>query len=548
MDQVLNLQKVMTEEVIDNALDNMPPEAAAFSADKMKKLLLLRRDLLDEAIKNYYAMLAKQIFVIGTNDKEYFDLNRLPNGDVQVNVYQLTSKGIGKNIYSRLVKKSETEEIILYGLGKADEFNITGKSDKKIIIRIAGGSGKDKINDSSTIGRGKGSIVYAAHNKDEIQEHNSSKVIRLDQDLIFDTQNLFNYDYGMIWPFMGYNADDGFVAGFQYLNTKQGFAKPEFSSRTRYLIAGTTKSNFNLEYQKIKRRTGTFWDYNLELHATNRDRRKQYFYGLGNDTEKNADLMLNNYYRNEMGIYGGKLGFIRGFWQKSHFKPSVRIEYVDVNPLPLNQDGEGSGTIYDNLPKEFGVGGNLMTGMDLDFVLDFTDNPFLPRDGTKFKIHNFLFHNSNERLNVGGILSAETSLYISSGDRRPVTFAVRGGYVLSYGDTPFYQKAKLGQHLNNRGLNRNRFTGDRAAFVNTDLRFHLGVIQTPVIPLSYGIYGLFDLGRVWIINDNSNSWHTSFGGGFYIAPYSDAVSLRLSYARSDLGSGIFNLGLGMAID
>ena len=543
--QVKNFQKVMDDSVIDKALSNLPPEAQAVTSADIKKVLIIRRNILSEAIDEYYEMLAKSIYVIGSNNRELFDVVRQSNGDLQITVYNISKSGKKRKvIYSRLVKESETEEVILYGLGKEDIFEISGQSNKKIDLRIVGGAGKDKITDNSKVNGGKATFVYAKNRKDEMSLGSTGKFLKTQKDITFNTQAIYNYDYALTLPILGFNADDGFIAGISYSNTKQGFGKPEFGSKTKLTARITSNLNASLGYQYIKRRIGSLWDFNLKIFGTNSDRKNQYFYGFGNETKVFTDLRSNQFYRNETKLVGTKIGLIRKFWTKSHFIPLFRADYRDSSPKPLT---ESDITIYDGFPKSIGQGTNALIGGDLELLLDFTDSPSFPRDGTKLLLNNYTFYNTAEGLDLGGRLDAEASLYISVGEKKSYTLGLRGGYSQTYGDTPFYEKSAIGQQSNNRGFRRNRFIGDSAAFLNTDLRIHLFNLSNSSIPLKFGIYGLYDTGRVWMDDETSNTWHNSYGGGLYIVPYTEALILNVIFARSDQKDSVFSFGIGATL-
>jgi len=540
--QVQYFISMMDDATIDKALSNMPPEAQALTSADMKKTMLIRKELLPSAINEYYDMLAKSIFVIGTNNRERFDLVRQSNGDVQVTVHRISKSGINKNkTYSRLVKESETDEIILFGLGKKDIFNISGDANKKLPIRIVGGAGKDKINDTSDVGGGKSTFVYAKNEKDEMNLGTTGKYLQTENDILFNTQDIYNYNYGVTIPSFGYNAEDGFNIGVIHFNTKQEFAKKEFGSKASLTANITSNLNASIDYAYIKRRVGTLWDFNFELYGNNKDRNHQFFYGFGNETIIDDDLTEIEYYRNETKLLGSKVGLIKQFWSKSHFIPSLKIEYRNVSSSP-NQD-EGS-SIYNDTPAINGIGSNSLLGGDMELLIDFTDSKNLPTDGTRLQINNYTFYNTQESLDLGGRFDTEASVYMSTNTKKKITLGLRGGYSKSYGDVPFYQLSSIGQQSSNRGFRRNRFIGKSVAFYNTELRLHLGNIKNPIIPIQFGVFGLYDSGRVWIDNQNSSAWHSAYGGGIYIVPYTEAFNLHLTFAKNDEDRSVLSIRLG----
>ena len=59
------------------------------------------------------------------------------------------------------------------------------------------------------------------------------------------------------------------------------------------------------------------------------------------------------------------------------------------------------------------------------------------------------------------------------------------------------------------GISRNRFAGDAYAFGNAELRLRLFKVL--------GIFGLADVGRVFLATEPSDKWHTAAGGGLWLS-------------------------------
>ena len=79
----------------------------------------------------------------------------------------------------------------------------------------------------------------------------------------------------------------------------------------------------------------------------------------------------------------------------------------------------------------------------------------------------------------------------------------------------FYQAATIGQHNGLRGYREQRFIGDASFISSQDLRFKMQQISNSILPLSYGIYGGYDVGRIWSDFDATNQWYQSYGGGLW---------------------------------
>jgi hypothetical protein len=81
-------------------------------------------------------------------------------------------------------------------------------------------------------------------------------------------------------------------------------------------------------------------------------------------------------------------------------------------------------------------------------------------------------------------------------------------------------------------LSRNRFAGDAYAFGNAELRLRLGKIPV-ILPVNTGIFGLADIGRVFVAGESSDRWHTSVGGGVWFSAKHDKYVVSFTSARSE---------------
>ena len=63
------------------------------------------------------------------------------------------------------------------------------------------------------------------------------------------------------------------------------------------------------------------------------------------------------------------------------------------------------------------------------------------------------------------------------------------------------------------------------------------------MPVRVGVFGLLESGRVWLEGEESNTWHTSYGGGLLLRPMGSPVTVRASVATGDEGTR-FRFGAG----
>lgn len=266
----------------------------------------------------------------------------------------------------------------------------------------------------------------------------------------------------------------------------------------------------------------------------------RFYYGLSNEPQVAEEEFETAYYRNETAVLGGEIGLRRLFWKKSQVRISSKYEFLNVEEDP---EDYSDASIYRDLEIE-GLGKSNFVGADIDVNIDLRDDSNFPTRGAQFKLKNSSFLNTRGESKLGGRVDVEATLYYTKGVKFPLTLGMKFGQMTSYGKVPFYYKSYLGQQSNLRGFRRNRYGGDSATYINTDLRLHLGTVWTRILPLRFGVYGLFDTGRVYVKNESSDKWHYSFGGGVYLIPYTDSFNLNFFLAQPDEGAALFNFRVG----
>jgi hemolysin activation/secretion protein len=114
--------------------------------------------------------------------------------------------------------------------------------------------------------------------------------------------------------------------------------------------------------------------------------------------------------------------------------------------------------------------------------------------------------------------------------------AARAAAEWAWGTYPVHEAAFLGGSNNLRSHKKGRYSGDAAVYGNLDAR--LRVFTLPfILRWDAGIYGLGDLGRVYLKGETSNTWHYSAGGGFWVAASDRSVVGRIELATGNDGIG-----------
>ncbi|MFD2513680.1 hypothetical protein ACFSRY_07365 [Pontibacter locisalis] len=167
------LQAAITDSVIATAVQQFPDSVYQLVGESTKHKLMSRRDKLDEAANKFYEILAKEVLIIGTDEEDKFIVERLDDERTEVTVKRQSD---GKVVYHRVFLRSETKLITLHGLAEDDTFEISGKVNKGIKLKIVGGRGEDVIKDESNVkGGSKKTWVYDTKRGTELEAGPTTK-------------------------------------------------------------------------------------------------------------------------------------------------------------------------------------------------------------------------------------------------------------------------------------------------------------------------------------------------------------------------------------
>jgi outer membrane protein assembly factor BamA len=184
-------------------------------------------------------------------------------------------------------------------------------------------------------------------------------------------------------------------------------------------------------------------------------------------------------------------------------------------------------------------------GALLQFHYDSRDHSRLPTRGINWLTEFGAYAGLNGNSKNVAILNSEISFFFSLRLPSRLTVATRFGGGYNFGDGEFFQSQVLGGLSNLRGYRKDRFYGDSRFYNNTELRLKLGTIRNRIVPISTGIYGFNDVGRVWYDGEDSNKWHHGYGGGIWISPLNvTVISLELGKSEEEL---LFNFRLGFLL-
>jgi hypothetical protein len=515
--QVVFIQKNLTDDVIAGSFEGWPAEAKKVSSDVISAGVKKRRADLMKIARTHYEFVSQSVNVIGTEEKERFVVERLDNGQTRVTVFETGKNGRQKQqTYHRVFEADVTKAINLYGNGDDDEFIVRGDVSKGIKIRAIGGLGKDVFSDSSNVrSGGKKTIVYDDLRKNTVNpgpetRDKRSSAYRYN---VYDRRSSdSNYDITLPMPIIGFNPDDGLFLGGSANITKYGFKKEPYASVQTLggSYAFRTKA-FKIHY------TGDFINAfkNFDFYLDSYYRGPSYAFnyaGIGNDTERTIDDP--NYYRVRQRAFQIFPAIKKRFAGNSGF---VALgPYFETNRVQKT-DGRFITSPENELDNEI-FGTKYYTGARLLFNFSSVDNVFAPHSGIRF--HSDLNWTTNLKTHYNfAAWRASFSLYKALDTRENFILASQIGTGVNFGEGyEFFQMPTIGGKQGLRGYRTERFYGKSSIWHDTDLRVRIGSSYNPALPLTYGVFGSFDYGRVWMDDYDSNKLHLNYGGGIWLAP------------------------------
>ncbi len=145
-----------------------------------------------------------------------------------------------------------------------------------------------------------------------------------------------------------------------------------------------------------------------------------------------------------------------------------------------------------------------------------------------------------------GEIHAVASTYLSA-DSMPLrpTLALRVGGKQVWGNYPFQDAAYIGGASTVHLGREHRYAGDASLYGGAELRLFLTSLML-FVPADFGVFGLADVGRVYLEGETSDKWHPAAGGGIWLSFLDPGNTVSLAVAKSSERTGVY-LILGFGI-
>lgn len=502
----------MTDSVIVSALLQQPEEIQQYSTPKIISALEHKRGNFKYDIMKYYRALAKTVTIIGTNEREQFNIKTNDDETVLVTVYKIDSAGNSSSIiYQRLFDPNVTKEIRLFGLEGDDRFIAEGGK-SKIKIRMIGGPGNDTFINNGKKGK---LLAYDVNTEDNTVKGMRNKISSDPLNNLYFRQ-FYTPNVSSVSPAIQLGSEEGVFLGLQFSAKTQGFRKEPYAmlqkiSVTHSLIYPSFRVKYDADFVNALGKKTDLLIHSDVITPTVRTN----FFGYGNNTTIALPDKNNiDYYHAHYDIGSFSLLAQRKFGSVFQVQYGGTFQYLDLR-LRQNETTYVTQVMPPNASDAYHK--KYYAGGELNLLLDLRNNPILPARGIVIKTYtkalaglNSYSHNNTQ---TGGDFIFYTDFLYK--DHIIIASDFGGGH--NFGHFEIGQAQYLGFTTNLRGYRALRFAGRSAAYNNTELRIRLADVNLYLAPITFGILGFNDVGRVWADGEISSQWHDGYGGGIWAA-------------------------------
>ncbi|MBX2845212.1 MAG: metallophosphoesterase [Saprospiraceae bacterium] len=531
----------LTDEVIEEAFENLPQRAQDATAEDIKSKLKSRRKHLNKWANEYYDLLSKRVVITATNKDDFIDVHRNENKEVEVKIFR-NKGGERKELYVDAVfSPSTTKQVWIYGLNEEDTFTVTGGR-SPIKLFLVGGAKSDTydINKKSKV-----RIFDFASKNNEFLNKSPKRNITNDYEANnFDVYK-FQHNNWTTLPSLTFDPDGGFQPGFLTSHNVNRFTRNGFSAQhsfgANYFSATEGISAFYSGHFKdvIKR-----WAVELNANYATPSYAENFF-GYGNNTVFD-DAIDFEFYRVRQRQIQFQPALVREWTPFGRFSLSFPVERISI-------EDNANRLVENYFGNDEQLGDNTFYGAEVNYAFENSDNNSNPSLGVQFDVRaGFKRNNDNDDFNFFYIRPQASFQHPIIGDRLVAATKLNGVFQQANDIVPFYYGAAFGGNEGLRGFRNERFTGESGFYQSSDLRLKVADVSTFLLPGTIGLFGGYDYGKVWLNGDQAQTFigaadfvsdfQDSFGGGFYWNG-ANLFTLKSSFFSSDDG-GRFVAGLG----
>ncbi len=527
-----SVQASLTDDVIEEAVDRLPPEIFAINGQELTGALKARRDNLTIQVEHFYELLAKTVDLFATDVSEVVVVDRADPDFVTISM--ASSESPDEPYLQRRFGGSETDEIRIYAKGGNDQISVSGEGGGGITVRVIGGPGDDtfEVNDS------RGGVHlhdWQGNNTVSGSDPPGLDTKEFDQWVWSEEDRDQPRDWGsgiqpIFWT--SYTSDLGVFLGGGIRREGYGFRKTPFSSgidvRAGYSFQRARgRAEFDGRLNRVN--SPVFTTFQLRYSALD----VLNFFGFGNDSPAD-DSFAESYYKvdqREVSFAAAMgVGWSSGLELTAGLVASQSNSDENANRF--------FGTVSDNL---YGADTFWQGGATASLVYDPQVDPLESANRMRLEIQGATFPAILDVTSPFTKVGASVATVLSPSVTSRVSLALRAGGEKIWGDNiPWNEAAFVGGARTIRGWVEQRFAGDAAVYGGGELRLRVWNPRV-VIPVAMGIFGFADAGRVYVDEASPGGWHTGVGGGIYFKPILQPYMLSAGVAVSDETTRVYVL-------
>jgi hypothetical protein len=502
----------LDDQVLARAVGRLPPEIRALNGAELTAALRTRRDRLPEAWDAFYRLLARRVDVRLTDDDDVVSLARPRAGATRVSA---AGADDAEPYFSRTFASSETEEVRVYLGAGDDEVQLLGGAEDGIMVRLIGGPGDDVFDFRGPDSRIR---LYDAEGGDVVLGASAPAIDdKRFEEWVWSAEDRDQpRDWGrrvlpIFWS--SYSSDLGlFLGGGAALET-YGFRKRPFANGFDFRAGfAPALEKFRLEIDGRMNRASSPFFLTVGTRVSRLD--VIHYYGLGNNSAGGGDAGFHDVDQTAASARVG-LGVTLGMG--IDFSAGVVAERLSTRDRP--------GRFYGTLGSVYGGGRFVQVSGAARLRLD--PLAVSPRTAHRVRLglSGAFFPDLFDAERGFGKLAADVSALLAASPMPRVSLALRASGEEVWGKFPWHQAAFLGGAGSLNGWDVQRFAGDVAVSGGAELRLRLGRPRI-VVPVSLGVFGFGDAGRVYLDGASPGGWHTSTGGGIWLQPVLQPYMIR----------------------
>lgn len=552
----ISLINSLTDETIYNAVNQLPQKQFDIAGAEIVDKLISRRKLLSNFSQEYYKMIQEVVDVRGSDKDDYFEIERLNEDYTEVSIFRRDKNNgekKGTPFFYKLFENSLTSEIRIFLQDGDDKAVINGIVNNSPIIRIIGGDGKDEIDDESEVQGYLWSFlpIEVSQNKTFIYDSGKKTIIKQGSSTVVDNSDYIEPETDELkyeplqedrisrWvyrPYFESDTDNGIILGSSLSLNKYGFRVIPFDYQINFFAAfATAPESFNFRINGIFNSVIKNSSIKIDLTASELNLTK--YFGYGNKTDYSVELENDNFYRLQQKLI--------------EFKPSINFSLFHYNTTSIelgysyqHQSLQNENLLDDFPYTNYGLGNFSILSSSLNFQIDGRDNINNTQEGFYFSASGSIFPKMLDNMETFYKANFDLRGYATMNLLSKTTFAFRSGGGKLWGKYPFFKAEFLGGTNNLRGFRRERFSGDASIFLQAEMRAHIGRWNL-LIPGQYGLLAFTETGRVFVENEDSDKWHSTFGGGLWISFIERTANVSFVMAKStELTTFILKFAMG----